>query len=332
MKLSFEQIKSITKGVARIEEIGEYTHFFRFTKEQEEAYKTWNTDFYNKTFATSGVRLDFETDSEHLRLRVKVKSASSRRFCAHDILINGKLIGQLTLAFDNAQPIPQTNLAGRYYLGEGKKRVTIYLPWSFSSALRELSLDDGASVEPISPKRKMIIFGDSITQGYDAVSPSMSYASKMADFLNADAVNKAIGGDIFRPELALLKDEAQPDLITVAYGTNDWGGSKNEEFEYNCKNFYKNLRATYPNTKIIGITPIWRADEENTRPVGDFKKLHDHIAELVGEIDNITLIKGYDFVPHSKDLFSDRFLHPNDTGFDHYARNLCAQLGKLLEI
>ena len=81
----------------------------------------------------------------------------------------------------------------------------------------------------------MIMFGDSITHGYDALNPSFSYANRLADLLNADFVNKGIGGERFFPTLAQLKDDIEPDYITVAYGTNDWAHSPKEVFDKNSK-------------------------------------------------------------------------------------------------
>ena len=72
-------------------------------------------------------------------------------------------------------------------------------------------------------KKRILCFGDSISQGYDALYPSNQYTPQLAKLLDAEEYNKAIGGEIFRPELALARDDFEPEYITVAYGTNDWG-------------------------------------------------------------------------------------------------------------
>ena len=48
----------------------------------------------------------------------------------------------------------------------------------------------------------------------------------------------------------LEKEDFQPDLITVAYGTNDWRHGTKARFEKECKGFFHNLRNSYPDTKI----------------------------------------------------------------------------------
>ena len=64
MTISEKQLREATKGAFTIENnAGEYT-FHRFAKFQEDYYlETSPRDFYLKTAATSGVRLDFRTDS-----------------------------------------------------------------------------------------------------------------------------------------------------------------------------------------------------------------------------------------------------------------------------
>ena len=79
MKLSLSEIKKITFGAARIEETENGIQFFRFTKGQEEAYAKYREDFYFvRTFATSGVKLRFRTNSKNLSLSATTISAGVR--------------------------------------------------------------------------------------------------------------------------------------------------------------------------------------------------------------------------------------------------------------
>ena len=64
------------------------------------------------------------------------------------------------------------------------KTVTVHLPWSMRVQIAEVSVDDGAFVEAVKGNGKKILFyGDSITQGYDAMRPSNRYAGKVAEML-----------------------------------------------------------------------------------------------------------------------------------------------------
>ena len=172
------------------------------------------------------------------------------------------------------------------------------------------------------------MYGDSITQGYDAELPSLSYASRLADLLNADAVNKGIGGSVFMPELSKVKETFIPNLITVAYGTNEWRGSSFQSFNIRCKTFFENLIQNYPNTNILAIAPIWRADSAERHSLGDFSRVADTIYKISTQHPNIHFIDGIKFIPQNAEYYRDLYLHPNDKGFDFYIKSLASELKK----
>ena len=205
---------------------------------------------------------------------------------------------------------------------EGEKEICIYFPWSVNGILKDLILDDGASVTPVKPKFKMLCFGDSITQGYDALYPSGKYTSLLADYLDAEEFNKGYGGDGFCPELIDTEEDFVPEYIFGAYGTNDWSCHTAENFDTYCKHFYKNLSEKYPSAKIYAISPIWRKDYATPRKFGDFLSVEDHIRDAVAEFENITFIPGFNLLEHDENLFRELSLHPNDDGFKQYFESL----------
>ena len=167
MKLTLDQIRASARGVAYVSEAEDMIQLHRFTPEQEELYSHTSPEFYAKVFATAGVVLEFDTDSQNLALAVTVSKGSSRPFFVHSIFANGEPVGQL--AGDLA---PEAiNAEDRWGLGEGQKRVKICFPWSAISKIRALELDDGAQFVPVVKTKKVLCFGDSITQGYAAAQP-----------------------------------------------------------------------------------------------------------------------------------------------------------------
>ena len=331
MKLSLEQIKNIAFGAAYVEQIDEEIVLHRFTREQEELYRAVDSGFFNKAFATACITLEFKTDSASLLLKSHIRPRSSRTFFSHDIFVDNTLCGVLKGKFENDDDIASGKaVEGEFALGEKRleKSVRIHLPWSCSSDIIELSLDDGATLIPVKKSCKMIFFGDSITQGYDAENTSNSYASRVMLTFDAEARNKGIGGEIFRPELARLADaEFEPDIVTVAYGTNDWsGGITRELLKSRADDFLGALAKNYPSAKIFVIAPIWRADHQSERTFGEFAEIKNCFAEIIKKYPNILLIDGFNFVPHDCELFSDKSLHPSDEGFLHYANNLIEKM------
>ena len=329
MKLDLETVSNITLGAVRVEKEEDGFHFYRFTHQQEDLYKDRSDDFYKKCFATSGIQLSFKTDSRSLFIKASVSKGSSRSYFAFDIFINGTMVDSLN-NFDGVElPCDYTSVSlqmgqfeKKFSLGAGVKNVSVYLPWSAKTVIQQFALDDDSFIEPVKTKYKMLCFGDSITQGYDALFSSNKYTSRLAKFLNAEEHNKGIGGETFFPELAKAKEEFVPDYITVAYGTNDWNRCTQQQFTTNVKAFFENLTENYPNSKIFVITPIWRKDHEENRAFGEFKDVERILCSLVEEYENITIISGYDFVEHDAKFFADLQLHPNDEGFGQYFKSL----------
>lgn len=328
-KLTLEEIRAVAVGVvyATEEEDGVFLH--RFTPAQEQAYKETNDEFYMKTKASAGIKLVFETDAENLQLGVSVSPGDKCSGFSLDVYANEALVGSI-------DTWPDRGLEGKYLesyaLGAGIKTVRIYLPWQACARIAELSVDDEAYIKPIKPSKRMLMFGDSITHGVTALRQKNSYAVRLSEMLDTDARNKGIGGDTFFPALAQCTEEADfaPDYITVAYGTNDWGKKTPEKYCEDVRAFYGVLSRQYPNAKIFAVTPIWRKDEADERPFGPFSDLERYICECVQDLENVTVISGYNLVPHDENLYHDLRLHPNDEGFAYYAENLYREIQKYL--
>lgn len=326
MVLNSEQMQSIARGVVRAEEADGWFRFYRFTEEQE-SYYTYNPDFLKKTFASSGVRLAFYTNSESLAFDFQFASGSSRSYGWFDLYENGAMVKHFG---SESADISSGHVS--LPLSAGEKLVELYFPWSQRTDLKDVTLDDGATLTPSYRKKKMIAFGDSITHGYDAIYPSQSYVCRLARMLDADVIDKGIGGDVFCPDLLKTNDPVAPDIVTVAYGTNDWSCRTPEEYRENCRLFYTRLSELYPEAKIFAITPIWRRDasRSNSQFGAPAWETHNAIAECVEGLPNVTLIRGWDLVPHLKAFFSDFSVHPNDAGFAAYAEGLYCEIVKYL--
>lgn len=329
MELNLSQIQAITMGAVRITQEDDGFHFYRFTEAQAEILKGRSAAFYRKSLATSGVQLRFKTNSRNLSLRVNVSRATLRPYFAFEVFVNGQRLDTIDNFRDVALPqnytevtLPWGEFSKTFELGEDTKEVRVLFPWSLKSVVQAISLDDGAVLEPVKLERRVLCFGDSITQGYDALYPSNKYITQLTDFWNAEEINKAIGGEVFCPDLAAEKDAFVPDAITVAYGTNDFSKCKKEDFLRNCRGFYENLRRSYPDTPIYAITPIWRKDYAGVREFGAFHEVEEFIKEVVGGLGNATVLPGFDLVEHNENLYADLRLHPNDEGFRQYFEGL----------
>ena len=328
MNLTLDTIRAVTSGTARIEEKEDGFHFYRFTQAQEDFYQDF-PNHYPKTFATAGVKLSFRTDSPTLGLKIITTHASSRHFFALDIYVNGKFLDDIRnyeeLELMRKYTLQEFEL-GEYEkdfdLGEGEKDVTIYMPWNINTIIKTISLADGATVTPVRSKKKLLCFGDSITMGHDALHTPRRYTAQLANYREYEEHNKAIGGEYFPPTLATLKDDFTPDVITVAYGTNDWRHTDLDTFLKSSRDFFTNLRNTYPDTPIYAIAPLWRKICMNEYDCGPFRDLPGIFRNIAKDVPNMTVIDAFEFIPPMTDYFADLTLHPNGAGFDRYFEGL----------
>ena len=330
MRLSYDTVSAIAHGTEYIIEENNKIIFSRFLNSERQTL-TYGTD---KSYSTAGVRLEFITDSQSLDVSVSVKESNpeGRNFYSFDVYNNDVMLGQIK-NFDESPQYPYKNYTlcdsrKTFRLSDKTNHVCIYFPWSVQGIINGIEIDDGAAITPVVRSKKVIMYGDSITQGYDSESPSRSYTSQLADYLEADVINKGIGGSVFMPELSEIKSDYSPNLITVAYGTNDWNICGYDDFEKRCHSFFNNLITNYPDTKILAIAPIWRADCDEERNLGKFSKVAETLKNISVLNKNISFINGIDFIPKDKKYYRDSYLHPNDMGFDFYIYSLINELKK----
>ena len=316
MKADLSLIEKITIGAVNVAEENGAAVFHRFTDEQRNVYLS-NADYLLRTKANACIRLEFITDAKSFGMSVRVEAASSRKFCFFDVCVNGALVRHV----GTHSMADESEFCFEVRLPEGKNRVAVYLPGLSKVFLTELDFDGAKEIVPVEKSRRLICYGDSITQGYDARYPSLAYTNLIADALDAGVVDKAIGGDRFNPPLAALPDAVRPDLITVAYGTNDWSHAAREEMQNNAENFFRNLTASYPGVPIFAMLPLWRHDWMRVTDVGTFADGAQIIRTAAEKYRNIKVIDGWELLPHLEDCVSDG-LHPNDFGFQFVARNL----------
>ncbi len=326
MTLTFEQLKKMTRGTVSLQEENGWIRFFRFTEAQADLLHTEaaSTDFYAKTFATAGVRLSFATTSRRITFAYRVKTASARKGAWFDVYENGCMIAHFGCADESVR-----EGFAEIVLGEGATEAEIYFPWSCAAEITLPCFDDGAEVFPLERRGTMLCFGDSITHGYDTEFPSLTYIERLARIVNTDVVNKGIGGEHFRPNMAKCPEPTLPDRILVAYGTNDWNFHKKEVLLAECKGFLQGLTEQYPAVPMYVVSPLWRTDCEKETPYGaPLQEVHQAMAEVCAEFAQVRLICGWNLMPHTKAMIFD-FVHPNTTGFEQYANALSRQVQAL---
>ena len=325
MKLSLEQLRSVTHGAVRLEETTDGVRFWRMTEAQIQHYVDRGDEHQAiRAVQSAGVRLAFLTDSRTLCFSVDLLPDLSGRYLGFDVYENGAMIAHFGVENE-----PVKNCCAE--LSAGETLVELYFPWDKGVVLNELCLDDGATLVPHKRSRTLLAFGDSITHGAHAVYPSLAYIQRLARMLDADLENRGVGGDKFSSVIAREEPFEAPDIVTVAYGTNDWRHLPLERFERECPAMLDILAKRYANAKIFVISPIWRADWNDEGCMGiPFRAIYDKLCEYTAAYPNVTVIDAWSFVPHLPAFYGDGRLHPNDLGFACYAERLYREIVKYL--
>lgn len=315
LKLSFEQIKAITVGAIRIEEESDGIHFYKCTQKQIDAWMRQSVTLGGRAAGSTGVRLDFHTNSEALTVRI----AAGKKY---ELYVNGLMRQQYDAT---VTPVISTSLCDPLGDPLAEKRVTLYFPAHDTGAvLQSVELDDGATLVPHRFDRKMLFIGDSITQGWAADHDSLSYAQRVSRFFNADSVIQGIGGAYY---LADSFDHLpyDPDVVLVAYGTNDFGHYKTQEsFREQVVAHLGLLAKEYAGKQFFVLSPIWRGNRDG-KAMGSFQECRQIVIDTAKQY-GLTHIDGLDLVPPMPAFFMDDLLHPNDNGFALYAENLVEKL------
>ncbi len=313
MRLTEETIRSITFGAIRIKKEADGMHFYKCTQKQIDAWYALNLELGERASGTTGVRLDFHTDSPWLIL----DTAKGNKF---EVLVNDQQIARLEF-----NELRAAGTTPKVELGEGEKRVTIVFPsHDDGGVLKGLELADGSTLTPHQHQRKILFIGDSITQGWNSYFDSNSFAYQVTRQLDADSVINGIGGAYYH-ESVFDQIDFEPDTVIIAYGTNDYGHYKTkEDLQYQASAFLDQIAQNYPAEKVYCILPIHRLDLEKVRSMGTFEECRTLLKEEITRR-NFHVIDGFDLVPNHEFYFADA-VHPNDIGFAEYAKNLLKEI------
>ena len=302
----------------------------RFTEQQRRVIgeKVPTVPYHN-----AGMRLDFYTDAEGMSMQFRYLRHTSRIFISIDVYEDGVMTYSYleNNAFD-----AKCGSFDFSFEKKGKKRVTVYLPYTADLAFERIELAGESFIEPYTDYAGYILMmGDSITHGYDAERTSQSYASCVMRRLDLDGMNQGVGGYTFHQESldpALFEGKKQPDIITVAYGTNDWNGKTHENFCRDIDEFFVRLREIYPSVPVLVITPVYRASHYIPTKAGTFEFAHEYLTTAAKKHPNVYVLDGDKMVPHVYDYYRDVRLHPNDAGFATYGAYVADAVAEILGI
>ncbi len=331
MRLTPEQIRSITFGALSVTEELDGTHFKRCTDKQVAAWGALHPDLGERAGYSSGIVLDFHTSSKTL----KIATSNGTSF---DYYINGTLRATVNMKeLRNTDTPFVLDLCDPLGDALDECRVTVCFPRGNDPAvIKCIELDDGATLCPHVYDKRFVFYGDSITQGCSSVVHSLCYTHMVSCFFNAECLNLGVGGGRFDASTVDNVDY-KPDVVIISFGTNDFTHHKTlDALSKKADEFMAAVKKQHADTAkhFFVISPLWRADlekwGENSEKGRTLSSLSDARKAIIdaAQANGMIHIDGLSLVPPFPEYFRDEYLHPNDLGFGLYTLGVIKEMNK----
>ena len=186
------------------------------------------------------------------------------------------------------------------------------------------------------PTLRYLAYGTSITHGFDAEGPHLSYVGQTARLIGADLINLGVGGSAHcEPELAdYIAGRKDWQIATLALSVN--------MHEFPMDTFYERV-STMVNTvagadpgrvvACITLYPYFRdlGIEEESQTGGRSEAYRQALRDAVAACpsSNVHLLEGPEILTDLTGLTAD-LIHPSDFGMTEMGRNLAPLLKPLL--
>lgn len=261
--LTHDEIIACARGTRQAKQTDLSLELLRFS-EAELAYYAYSEGALVRALCTAGVALSFETDSDCLRVVLRL-GVSARAYAFIDLYVDDLFVATAGSATAQDTLEASFTLAGETPCEPGHlRRVTLYLPHCRQAGIVAIELADGAACAPYR-REELLALGDSITQGMEALHPSLAWPAVAARALNLDLHGCGIGGHHYDAAGLIDCPVARPALITVAYGTNDWNMERSAE---HARPYLTRLRELYPTSPLAVLAPPWWEGAEAAEKAG----------------------------------------------------------------
>jgi lysophospholipase L1-like esterase len=279
---------------------------------------------------TPGGRILFRTDATSVVAHFRCNQLHTRRDAVNGVgvfFVNGTLCKSYSLAGTRADSVGVLVLQAT---NPEPRDIEIWLPYAESVDFEGLVVNADARFLP-KPARAFplyVAYGDSITHGFQASNPTLTYPALLAATKGWELINFGFGSRTATADDGKAIGVVPADVITILIGFNDHYGSKPlEQYQADVTGLLRNIRAAQPATPIWLITPLWSTEPWPTKlglHLEDYRKVLRKIAAAAAD-PRLQLIEGADLIPAEPNCFTDG-VHPNDGGFRVMADRLAAKI------
>ncbi len=315
MKLSNKTIKKFFKGAVCFEEERGYLTAYRYSKAQLDymADPSYDWGWRMRAKFSGGIKMELKTDAQLLSFDYRASHMHERANTV-DLYING-VLSQVYYIGEKLKGKVQ------FKMPQGEKLVAIYLPCESQLDIKNFTIDGG--YKAVKDKgQKLLVIGDSITQGAGPQLTSAAYLHSLQRKTGYNILGQGVGGYRYEAKDLMTVDGFEPDKIIVFLGTNYYDEACRESCGYDYESavydFYKRLNELYPEAPIISVTPLFRTNDTD---MARLKWCTETIKRACSAYENITVADGFDLMPNVEECLSDG-VHPNAYGSELLATNL----------
>lgn len=315
-------LTAVFKGVVQVrEENGMYTPL-RLTDRQLARYREIPRCCY--PYATAGIKLEFVTDAPVISFGYQYGATWTfweDAIPQFDVYENDLLTDIFPFELESAAPVQMVRYTRRE---RAPSKITVYFP--HNAELRVCTLSLGNCTPTPAKDRRLLVLGDSISQGLMGNSASLCYTALVERFFDFELLNQSVGGDCFDADALDPALPFQPTDVLVALGTNDVFFLKDlPVIRQNIAAYFVRVRELYGAARVRFVTPPFLTDaEEIPNEFGMVLEVSREIERKCREY-GWQCVDGMKLVPHHPRFFSDH-AHPNDLGFAQYALHLIRQM------
>lgn len=320
------QCKALWHGHVSIQTTDEWTQAWRLPFEQIALFPP--EDLRLRAAMPGGVRLAFYSDTSSISGSiVSVPGNQKLDVCCDDVVCG-------TFDLDDRN---EFHFAG---LPEGNKLIELWLPQRGDFRLRELRIEDEASLSPYTdPRLQWTTYGSSITHCGEAQSPAYTWPAIVARERNVNLTCLGYGGQCHLDSMVARMIRDRPaDYISLCLGINMHGGTVGPRaFLPAIIGFVQIIREKHPTTPILLISPIISPprEVETSGTVWTLPLMREQVQlawQTLRECgdENIYYLDGLElFGPELVHLLPDD-LHPNAEGYKQMGRNFLDKAGPVL--
>ena len=321
MKFSVNTLKKLVKGACYFEDSRGYLISYKYSKAQLDLMNKEGYDEFwrDRGSFSAGIRIELKTNSDFVSFDYKAVGGTelSERSNSVDTWVNGVLYSVLR---------PEKRVGSiKIDLPRGEKLVSIYMPCDCQFWVKNFTIE--GSYKSVKDKgQKVLVIGDSITQGYGSMFSSGSYFNELQRQTGYNMLNQGIGGYRCEPQDLMYVDNFEPDKIITFLGTNWYDAPDQYDYEAATVGFYKRLTELYPNKQILSISPIWRGNDD--LDVERFTWCRSIVKRECERYENINFVDGFTLIPNVLDCYCDK-VHPNEYGCYMLATNIHKEMKKV---